>query len=281
MSAVVLSVRAVPFVGRHRELEEFSATVQELCSAGRGSVVVISGEAGIGKSRFLSQALAGVGEPRARVFKAAAQELDRLRPFGVLSDCLQLDSAGARSIAELLSGEVGAGDALPMTLAFSPWRKPRPPGLVAEASHLQFRILDGIGQLVDKLCSRSPVIVAVDDVQWADVSSLLVLQRLAQDTARLPLMLVCTHRPQPSDAPLSLLLAALPQASAHRLHLGPLADSETASLVAAVLPPELPQPLPAHVAMAEGNPFFILELLRSPPTMKALQARAGMNCPGR
>ena len=265
MSAVVLSLGTVPFVGRRRELEEFSASVQHL-SAGRGSVVVISGEAGIGKSRFLEEALAGARESRARVLRAATQDLDRLRPFGVIADCLRLDSAEsqrARSLAKLLSGEVDAGDALPMTLAFSPWRKASPPGLVAEASHLQFRILDGIGRLVDELCSRSPLVVAVDDLQWADVSSLVVLQRLAQDTARLPLMLVCTHRPQQRDAPLWQFLAAVPEERVHRLHIGRLSDSEVSSLVATVLERGLARPLPGQVAVAEGNPFFILELLRS------------------
>jgi DNA-binding CsgD family transcriptional regulator/tetratricopeptide (TPR) repeat protein len=263
VSAVVSPVGTVPFVGRRRELERFSAAMEDL-SSGRGSVLVISGDAGIGKSRFLTEALAGITELRARVLRAAAQELDRLRPFGAIADCLQLDSTGARSLAELLSGEVGPGDALPMTLAFSPWRKENPPGLVAEASHLQFRILDGIRRLVEGLCSRSPLVVTVDDVQWVDVSSLLVLQRLAQDTARLPLVLVCAHRPQPRDAPLWGFLAAVPEERAHRLALGPLSDSEVTSLVAGVLEREPAQPLPRHVAMAEGNPFFILELLRSP-----------------
>lgn len=265
MSALLSSVGIAPFVGRGRELAEFSAALEDL-AAGRGSVLVASGEPGIGKSRFLEEALARAPGYGARVLKAAARELDRLRPFGLIADCLELrteESEHARSVAALLSGEVPSADALPMTLAFSPWRKSTPSGLVAEASHLQFRILDQISRFVDELCSPSPLVVAVDDAQWADLSTLLVLQRLAQDTARLPLLLVCAHRPQPRHTELGQFLAAMPEERSRLLRLGPLSDAEVASLVAATLRTDPPASVSRQVARAEGNPFFVLELLGS------------------
>lgn len=265
MSTLLFSVETVPFVGRGRELGEFTAALEDL-SAGRGSIVVVTGEPGIGKSRFLEEALTRATGPSVRVLKAAARELDRLRPFGVIADALELrthESEHARSVAALLSGEVASADALPMTLAFSPWRKSTPSGLVVEASHLQFRILDQISRFVDQLCSRSPVVVVVDDAQWADLSTLLVLQRLADDTARLPLLVVCAHRPESRHTELGEFLAAMPDARSRRLQLEPLTESEVASLVADTLHAAPPAPVSRQVARAEGNPFFVLEILRS------------------
>ncbi len=124
---------------------------------------------------------------------------------------------------------------------------------------------------------RVPLVLLLDDLHWADPASLDLLRFLARNLARYPLLLLVTYRSDELTRrhPLSHLLPLLVhESSATRLTLHPLAPAETAALVRArfVLPDADATRLTAYLDQrAEGNPFFIGELLRMLEEERALR----------
>ena len=111
--------------------------------------MLIEGEPGIGKSRFLAEVLA---DPAGlRPFRADAEELERTRPFGPLVDAL-----GCR---------VASGDALCAGIA----------RLIDEGA-AEFRIVERLAELLERMALEGPLLVAVDDFQWADPSTVTALR---------------------------------------------------------------------------------------------------------
>jgi predicted ATPase len=167
-------------VGRRAEVAALRGLVAR-AAQGRGGVAWVEGEPGIGKSALVAQGLAEAAGLGCAVFAGAADPLRARFPLGVLLDCLGVDarSAGGErgEIAGLLRGE-GVGGMLPAG------------GAVAAAAE---RVL----VLVDRLCAVSPVVLLVDDLQWADEASVSVWHRLAGATAQVPLLAVAVSRPVP------------------------------------------------------------------------------------
>src|SRR5258706_11362485 len=165
----------VEVVGRAAELAEAAAVVGELRS-GRGGLVWVEGEPGIGKSALVDVL---VGEARSAsfaVFTGAGDELMEAFSLRLLAECLQVTTSSvdpARAeIAGLLRGDGGA-------VRFDP---------ILAASE---RMLE----LVDRLCADRPVVLAVEDLHWADEPSLLGGNRLARSVDQIPLLLGGSCRP--------------------------------------------------------------------------------------
>jgi predicted ATPase len=186
-------------VGRRAELETLEGLISR--SARGGRAVVIEGEAGIGKTRLLEAALARARERGFRVFSAAAEELEIRRPFGVISDCLRL----------------------------------RLPTQSAWEAGAEFQIVEDLVALVDQLTVDGPVVLGLDDIQWADPSSLLVLNRLLRQLPELPVLLVATTRAWPRRTELGRMLGGPAAGTITRLHLGRVPPGECRALVAAML----------------------------------------------
>jgi hypothetical protein len=174
-----------------------------------------------------------------------AQELERARPFGVLADAFGCAASSPdprrRAIATLLA--TSAGDRGPVTVTSDPG--------------LQFQAVDAFVDLAESLALARPLVVGVDDLQWADPSSLLTLGAMGGRLDGVPVALVACLRPSPRAAELERALQALDRAGARRLVLGGLDDRAVAEVVAA----EPGQRLLAEVAGAGGNPLFVTELV--------------------
>jgi DNA-binding CsgD family transcriptional regulator len=229
-------VVANALVGRLAELDALNALIER--SARSGQAVLVEGEAGIGKSRLLHAAAERAEELGFRVYSAAADELETRRPFGVVADALRvrLDASDPGWLE-------GSGGWMPSEAA------------------AEFRMVEELVALVDHLSVDGPVALALDDVQWADASSLLVLNRLLRDLPRLPLLLVVASRPLPRRPELDSLLASAPRGALTRLHLGPVHQHHWPSLVESLLQAK---PGPTILRLAEGangNPLFIGELV--------------------
>jgi predicted ATPase len=126
---------------------------------------------------------------------------------------------------------------------------------------LQFQAVDAFVDLAEALALDRPLVVGVDDLQWADPSSLLTLGALGGRLAGAPVALVGCLRPSPHAAELERALRALDAAGASRLVLGGLEDQAVVELVAEVVAAEPGQRLLAEVAGAGGNPLFVTELV--------------------
>ena len=226
-----------PFVGRELELDALRADVASVVR-GQGRLVVIEGEAGIGKTRLVEESLRG---HKVLVHQAAAEELSGRRPFGVVADAIGIDLRAAR-IGRLLLSTVGSGDAVP--------------------GDLEFRVTEALLAHVEDLCVEGPVALVLEDLHWADPSTLVFLNRLARRTADLPLLMVGTRRPLPELPALDRLITDLTQhGGARRLALGPLDGGEVRTMAELVIGGTPGPRLVAHLEGASGNPLFVTELL--------------------
>jgi DNA-binding CsgD family transcriptional regulator/tetratricopeptide (TPR) repeat protein len=232
------------FVGRSGEVTALRELVAAV-AAGRGGVAWVEGEPGIGKSTLVEQGLAGAAELGCALFCGTADPLRARFPLAVLLDSLQVDARsteGVRGeIAGLLRGE-GVGALLPAG------------GAVTAAAE---RVL----VLVDRLCAISPVIVVLDDLQWADEVSVSVWHRLAGAVGQVPLLLVAVSRPVPRSPGVAAARQDLAGRGTVILPVGPLPDPEVATLVASVAGGHPGPGLLARANQAGGNPLYLRELV--------------------
>jgi predicted ATPase len=236
-------------VGRSAEVGRLRSAVRQV-AGGSGRALVVAGEAGIGKTRVVAEVLADADGLGVRVFQGAADELEQRRPFGVIADCLTTGRSatkrGRAAVAGLLGEDTGAGVG---------------GGWLADTPQAEFRIVDGFVALVEALSAQRPVVLVIEDLQWADPSALLVLHRLGRRVGQLPLLLVCTARPVPRSAELERCLRGLHAAGATELALGPLDDMAVAHLVEQLVGAPPGPRLLRQVAGAGGNPLFVSELV--------------------
>ncbi|HEV2062550.1 MAG TPA: AAA family ATPase, partial [Solirubrobacteraceae bacterium] len=252
--SVQKEARFARLLERTSELDAVGRAV-EAARAGRGGWLLVSGQAGIGKTELIRQALAGVSARGVRVAWAQGSEFERSFAFGVVRQLLEplvagasADDdggpfAGAAHLARAVVAPHGEGDAL---------TSPEAP---------DYASLHGLYWLCVNLSDRRPLVLVVDDVQWADEASLRWLGFVVRRVSGLPVLVVLSVRSgaEPSESPaLGELLAQSPT-----LTLRPRALSEdaTAELIARVLG----QPTAAFVAACHratrGNPLFLTELL--------------------
>src|SRR6266536_550477 len=152
-------------VGREHELAELERHLAAAC-AGGGRMVLLEGTAGIGKSSLLTALRPRAADCGARWLAARGSELERDFPFGVARQLLEpvVSSRDAEGLfagaAQLARTALDAPDAAPSV----------DPG---------FAVLHGLFWLVANLAERQPIVLCVDDVQWADAPSLRFLDYLA------------------------------------------------------------------------------------------------------
>ncbi|MGH3550004.1 MAG: AAA family ATPase [Pseudonocardiaceae bacterium] len=233
---------------RGGELAGIEAAVATLGS-GHGGVLLIQGAAGIGKSALLCvlcELAAGQG---AQTLSARASELERDFGFGVVRQLLEarVVRAGGSERAELLAGAARlAGPVL---------------GLDGAGVGDSFAALHRLYWLVANLAVDAPVVLAVDDLHWADEPSLRWLVYLCHRLEGLPVLVAATTRPpRPGHAPLLAELLAL--SGVQILCPSPLSEPAVAELVCERLGA---QPDPVFVAacakVSGGNPFVLRELI--------------------
>ena len=235
--------------GREAEIGALGEALGRVASGGP-AFVLVEGEAGIGKTCLLAQVLQDARGRGMQVAEGRAEELERTRPFGVLAaafGCTRSSPDPRRAaIAGLLASQ-GAGDLGPITVTSDPG--------------LRFRMVDAFTDLVEELALAGPVLIGLDDLQWADPSSLLTVGALARRSTGLPVGVIGCVRPTPRTAELDRLVGALEAAGARHLTLRPLTGEAVAGLVAQAIAAEPGPRLLAEVAGAAGNPLFVTELL--------------------
>jgi DNA-binding CsgD family transcriptional regulator len=218
---------------------------------GTGQVVFVEGEAGIGKTRLVSELLAVARREGFHVLLGAADERGADRPFGMLVEALGLQAssqdAERRDLAQLIVGEDGER---PTSVPASP------------TADLGFRIVESLLGLVERIAVGGPVVLALEDLHWADPSTLRALSALRRALPQLPVCVIATLRPSPTAGAFDRAMDELARGARH-LVLEPLGDEDACALGAAVagLPPG--QDLARRLAPARGNPLYVIELAAS------------------
>jgi DNA-binding CsgD family transcriptional regulator len=216
--------------------------------AGTGTVVLVEGEAGIGKTRLLAELTARAETLEVNVRRGAAEELEQGRPFGSLIDAL------------------GIPDAAPMLGS----------GSATRAADARFLAQDAFVDHVDRLAADGPLLLVVDDVHWADRASLATLWALARRRADLRMLLVLAFRPTPLSADLARVIDGCTAAGVPHLRLGPIDDEAIAELATDVVGGAAGPGLLRELGGARGNPFFAIELLQALGREDGLVERDGV-----
>ncbi len=251
------------------------ATIADVLEALHGGVpglsLQLAGEAGIGKSRLLDELL---DQARARghlVFTGRAAEFEGELPFGLIADAmddwlLRLPHERRQALAGDLAGKLAA--VLP---AFDALASDRP----AEVQEERFRAYRAIRVLLSTLALDTPVVLALDDLQWADPGSVELVAHLLAHPPAGPVLLALAFRPAQTAPRLErALAAALRDQQSTRLEPALL----NAAAAHALLGPDLPRPLRARLYRESGgNPFFLLQLMRG--VRRAGPAGAGTAVP--
>ena len=249
---------ASALVGRERELAGGLAALDE-AAAGRGGALVVLGEAGIGKSRLLAELRdrwPDVAPADGLWLDARCVSYGRALPYlpfrQVLRDPDLMSQAGelTRALAPLR----GIGSSEPSLTAGDP-------------AGLRRRSFDALRALIERRSARGPIVLALDDAHWADASSVALVEHLLTELVRIPMLLVIATRPE-REGPGATLMRAVRSALGDRqreLRLLPLdRDSDRRLLHELAGPAGLPEELVDRVlARAEGNPFFLEELVRA------------------
>ena len=248
--------------GRAAEIAVLGDAVDRVVS-GRPAVVLIEGEAGIGKTRLLADVLEDARGRGMQVAAGRAEELERTRPFGLVAaafGCVRSSPDPRRAaIAALLATR--GGDRGPITVTSDPG--------------LRFRAVDAFADLAEELALAGPLVIGVDDLQWADPSSLLTLAAVSRRLAYLPVALIGCLRPSPRIPELDRLAGLLLDAGGRILAVRGLTERAVAELVAEAVA-AVPGPgLLAGISGAAGNPLFVTELLGALAQEGAIETAGG------
>ncbi|MBX3025563.1 AAA family ATPase [bacterium] len=243
-----------PFIGRAHELRDLRRALND-AARGRGSVVLLMGERGIGKTRLVKEVATAAQARGAIVSWGVGWERGSSRGYAMWAqlgrDLARRLRGGERaaacaSLVPILSGD----DEAEQGPAAGP--NPRPIDEVA--------LGEALTRLIER--QREPVLFVIDDLQWADAGSLRILQVVGRGVSRLPCLILVTCRDEAlktSDA-LAQIVAGLEQDTRY-LRLQPLGPDQVTEFLARRLGASPSGELVSSVeARCAGNPFFLGKL---------------------
>ena len=234
--------RRPPFVGRETQLGALKSAV-DAAELGESVLVLVAGEPGIGKTRLVAE--------------LASQVAART----VWATCWEGDGAPAYWAWRQVVRAVGDGNEPAMADAITRLEEPGPTESGADP---RFQLFDAVADGLAIASAAGPLTVVLDDLQWADESTIRMLQFLARDTRPRRLAIVGTYRDTDLDPdhPLAVGLAELVREGLH-VSLGGLGPRDVATLVNSVEPSSTDTGAVARLhRQSGGNPFFLWELLK-------------------
>ncbi len=270
--AVFDVARRVPLIGRENELALLETTWDAVRSGGR-RIALVSGEAGIGKTRLVAELAARASEQGATVLAGHGDQAV-LAPYQPVVDALQHDPRVAEVLAQAPDTVRAAFDRLVAGVT-EPSPSAPPPATGEQAAQQAF--LAAVTALFARLSERSPTVVVIEDAERIDRASARLLNHLAHRLPPRTLLLLCFRDPPGSrHLPLLELVADLESRGlADRLTLAPLTHAELAALVSTWTGAEAPATLVQTVWEATGgNPFFAGEVVRDLATRDAADVDA-------
>lgn len=265
VAAAPLLAERTPFVRREPEQAELRRLLERAVS-GNGALVMISGEPGVGKTR-LAQELALEGEQSGVVVRTGrCYEMEGGAPYIPFVEMLQ------QTIHEAEPGALRAalGDSAAEVARMVPELRsvfpdiPPPLDLPPEQERLYF--FNSMRDFLERASRLNPLVLVIDDLHWADDSTLLLLQHIAQQLRQMAVLVIATHRdvePDMSPALSRVIETLLRQRLAHRIALKRLPQDGVKEMLGALRGQQPPDALVQTIyGETEGNAFFVEEVLK-------------------
>jgi tetratricopeptide (TPR) repeat protein/energy-coupling factor transporter ATP-binding protein EcfA2 len=237
---------SAPLVGRAPEREALRAAVEAAAAARPGGLVLVTGEAGIGKTRLLEVLEGEVAARGGRVLRGRAFEAEAVRPYGAWIDALR-------------AAPIGEAD-----LALRDDLAPLLPELGAAPEGDRNRLFEAVVRLLRRLGDQAPPLaVVIDDLHWLDEASVALLHYVARALAGSRVLLAAAARTEmlPDNRPaLRLVRGRQREGAVLEVPVGPLTAEQTAWLVRALAPDVDERRV---VAESGGHPLFAVEMARA------------------
>jgi len=279
-----LDQRAIDIVGRERELVAGGKAIDAVL-AGAGGVLFVTGEAGIGKTRLIAELRSrfatgsSSGGPPLWV-EGRCASFGQGVPYGPFRELLrewlgtspqqpQLRTRVTlrREVDALFGEEASRIYPLLATVLGLPLEREVADAVASHAPDARRgAIFDAVRSLIERLAADRPVVLAIEDVHWADPTSVDLIDHLLPATDLAALLIVLAERPE-ENSPSRQLRESARRGLGHRSHeidLLPLPEDAAAVMLRSLLDAtSLPAPLDDVLRLADGNPFFLEELVRS------------------
>ena len=240
-------------VGRDRELARVTGLLEDAL-AGRGRLVLCTGEAGIGKTRLAEELAVAASARGVPVAWARAADRGSSPPYGLWRLVLAESAVGSGSAADLWPAVFGAAD------------------LGAESSVAQrFALFAEVRGRLAQAASRGGLVLVLDDLQWADEASAVLLVEVVRQLRGTRILVFATYR----DAPDGVLPRLSAEANTERMDLHGLPAEAVGDLLLAAGLESSPDRARRVHAETGGNPFLVRELART------LAGPPGSSVPGR
>jgi tetratricopeptide (TPR) repeat protein len=252
------------FFGRDSEVSALQEALKQAHTSQRTRLVMVSGEAGIGKTAFVAQ-VARLAHVDGSIVLCGHADEDLGVPYQPWIEVLEtLVRHGDRALLEGLPSaqRVALGRLVPDVSGDAEWR-------VADPDMERLLLLEAAARLLAAASHQAPVLVVLDDLHWADPASLQLLRHVVGSSGPADLVVVCTYRGtdlRRGDALSNLLADLHREAHVARIELAGLEDDELVDLLEAAAGHVLDD---AGVGLAhalrretDGNPFFTGELIR-------------------
>lgn len=246
-------------VGRGDEIEQLRSAWQRAAS-GTGSVIGVEGEAGVGKTRLLAE-IAQEATRDGIVLWGRCHESTIAEPYGPFVEVVR----GAASTVDLAALDLPDlwRHELARLVPELATDLPREPASPLDGVRDRERLFEGVRSFVASIAARQPALLAIEDVHWADETSLSLVTYLARAAASVRVLVVVTFRGEElgterRDAVRRLLMHG------RKLGLGPLDEEQTTHLVQGLAGGDRPAAFGRALHRATGgNAFFLVEVLRA------------------
>ncbi len=235
-----------PFVGRAQELAELASALEE-AATGRGALVLVTGEPGIGKTRLMSELARVAGQRGSRAVTGRCWEEGGAPPYWPWMHVVRSIGGEFEQLAASADPQTG--------------RRGAASGVVPEGERI--RLFDAVGRFLAAASSEQPLLVTLDDVHAADEPSLLLLRFLGDALADSSVVLVASYREgEPRVRELGDVFAELARVG-RRIPLRGLTSADLDAYVAAVTGSRPTQQVVGRLhEITGGNPFFVGEIVR-------------------
>lgn len=268
------------FVGRDAELAVLSTALHE-AGAGRGQLVTIVGEAGIGKSRLVQEFCATVVPPAWHRLAAAGDPLfvdsAYLPIAALLRSCFGLaEEADGETVRAHVEGAMRALDpalapAVVPLLSLLDAAPLDPAWGALEPSQRRRQVIDAVTGLLHRLAQRQPVVVVVEDLHWLDGASRLVIEHLVETLEAARILLLVNYRPEFTHGWAS-------RSVYRQIRIDPLPGPDVRTLLDEALggDPSVGALKSRLSERAGGNPFFLEECIRAVEVSGLMHGETGM-----